>query len=188
MDLFNKASKVAKNVGDNVVSSVKSVGSTIYNSTKEQSELAGLRVQAAVVKKRLSSYYTEIGERYVDYVNKCDTGCAFNVDDIMEKVQSEIDELTDIQVQIAEKEEQIKKNSLEREKKKAQEEYETVKNKLDKALELDIITDMEYEKKLATAQRKLDNFDELRKIKLQYEMDIISKEEYEEKVKALTQF
>ena len=188
MDLFNKASKAAKSVGDNVFNSVKSMGNTIYTSTKEQSELAGLRVQAAVVKKRLSSYYTEIGERYVDYINKCDTECSFNVDDIMEQVQSEIDELTDIQVQIAEREEQIKKSNLEREKKKAEEEFENVKNKLDKALELDIISEKEYKKKMSVAQNKLDNFDELRKVRLQYEMDIITKEEYDEKVKALTEF
>ncbi len=187
MDLFDKATKVAKNVGDNVISSVKSVSNTIYNSTKEQSELAGLRVQAAVVKKRLNSYYTEIGERYVDYVIKGSAESAFNVDDIMEKVQAEIDELTDIQIQIADKEDVIKKSNLEKEKKKAEEEYEAVKAKLDKALSLDIITEKEYERKLAVAQRKLENFDELRKIKLQYEMDIITKEEYDQKVKALTQ-
>lgn len=187
MDLFDKATKVAKNVGDNVINSVKSVGNTIYNSTKEQSELASLRVQVSVVKKRLSSYYTEIGERYVDYVIKESAECAFNVDDIMEKVQSEIDELTDLQLQIAEKEDAIKKNNIEKEKKKAEEEYETVKGKLDKALELEIISEKEYEVKLAAAQRKLENYDELRKIKLQYEMDIITKEEYDEKVKLLTQ-
>ncbi len=187
MDLFDKATKVAKNVGDNVINSVKSVSNTIYSSTKEQSELAGLRVQAAVIKKRLSSYYTEIGERYVDYVTKGSAENAFNVDDVMEKVQSEVDELTDIQIQIAEKEDDIKKSNLEREKKKAEEEFETVKGRLDKALELDIISKLEYERKLASAQRKLENFDELRKVKLQYEMDIITREEYDEKVKELTQ-
>ena len=41
--------------------------------------------------------------------------------------------------------------------------------------------------KLAAAKRKLENYDELRKVKLQYEMDIITKEEYDEKVKVLTQ-
>lgn len=187
MDLFDKATKVAKNVGDNVISSVKSVSSNIYSSTKEQSELAGLRVQGAVIKKRLSSYYTEIGERYVDYVTKGSAENAFNVDDIMEKVQSELDELTDIQILIAEKEDMIKKNNLEKEKKKAEDEYEAVKSRLDKALELDIISQREYENKLAAAQRKLENYDELRKVKLQYEMDIITREEYDEKVKALTQ-
>ena len=186
MDLFDKATKVAKNVGDKCFNSVKSVGSTIYSSTKEQSELASLRVQASVVKKRLSTYYTEIGERYVDYVIKGSSEETFNVEDIMEKVQSEIDELTELQIKISEKEDEIKKNNLEKEKKKAEEEFETVKGKLDKALELDIISEKEYERKLAVAQRKLDNFEELRKVKLQYEMDIITKDEYDEKVKALT--
>lgn len=187
MDLFDKATKVAKNVGDKCINSVKSVGSTIYSSTKEQSELASLRVQVSVIKKRLSTYYTEIGEKYVDYVVNGNAEEAFNVEDIMEKVQAEVDELTEVQLKISEKEDEIKKNNLEKEKKKAEEEFETLKGKLDKALELDIISEKEYERKLAVAQCKLDNFEELRKVKLQYEMDIITKEEYDEKVKVLTQ-
>ena len=90
MDLFDKASKAAKNVSDNVINSVKSVGTTIYSSTKEQSELAGMRVQEAVVEKRLTSAYSEIGKRYVEYVNKCNTESIFNVDDIMEFVPDEV--------------------------------------------------------------------------------------------------
>lgn len=185
MDFFNKASKVAKSVGDNVVSSAKNVGSTIYTSTKEQSELAGLRIQATVVEKQLDAYYAEIGKKYVEYVKQCDMEVAFNVDDIMEQLQPDLDKLTDIKVQIAEKEEQIKQNNLERERKKVQDEFDAVKRKLDKALEMDIITEFEYEEKLATAQKKVDNFEQLHKIELQYEMDIITKEEYDAKVKAL---
>ena len=56
---------------------------------------------------------------------------------------------------------------------------------LDKALEMDIISTEEYEEKLARAQKRLDNFEALKKVELQYQMDIISREEYEEKIRAI---
>lgn len=174
MDLFSKASRVAK-----------SVGTSIYSSTKEQSELAGLRVQAAVVEKQLDAYYMEIGKKYMDYVQKCETDTVFDVKDIMDQMQPDLEKLADIKLQISEKEEEIKKNNQERDKKKAVEEFETVKKKLDKALEMEIITELEYSIKLDAAQKKLDNYDELRKIELQYQMDIITKSEYDEKIKSL---
>lgn len=174
MDLFNKATKVAKSVGD-----------TIYSSTKEQSELAGLNVQAAVVEKKLNSYYAEIGKRYVEYISNCENEEAFNVDDIMENISPELDKLVDIKVSVEQKKEQIRQNNLERDKKKAKEEFDNIKRKLDKAIEMDIISADEYDEKLAAAQRKFENFDLLRKLEQQYKMDIITKEELDEKVKVI---
>lgn len=185
MDLFNKASKAARNVGDNVVNSARNMGNTIYSSTKDQSELAGLNIQASAIERKLDSYYAEIGKRYVEYINKCETDSAFNVDEIMEQIAPDVEKLMEIREQISEKEEHIRQNSLEREKKKAQDEFDAVKKKLDKALEMDIISDLEYDMKIASAQKKLDNFELLHKIKLQYQMGIVTKEEYDGKVKDL---
>ena len=61
------------------------------------------------------------------------------------------------------------------------------KEKLDRALQLDILSEEEYEAKLETATRKLNNHDTLRKIRMQYEMGIISKEEQDEKIRAILQ-
>ena len=43
------------------------------------------------------------------------------------------------------------------------------------------------DEKLAKAMKKLENFDILKKIQMQYEMEIITREEYEEKVKNILQ-
>ena len=58
---------------------------------------------------------------------------------------------------------------------------------MDKARDLDVISEDEYDDKLAQARKKLENFETLKKIQMQYEMDIITKEEYEEKVKNILQ-
>ena len=179
MDLFDKATKVAKNMGD----TAKTVGNSIYSSTKEQSELAGLNIQLSVIHKKLESEYAEIGKRYVDYVRECDADKTFEVEDIIEKIEPELEKLSEIQEKISQIEEQMHKNNEEKEKKKAQDAFQAEKAKLDKAMGMDIITESEYEEKLAQAQKKLDNYDMLRKIELQYQMDIITEEEYIEKKK-----
>lgn len=185
MEIFDKVNKVAKNVGDNVGSIAKNVGNTLSNVTKEQSELASLNVQKNVIEKKLESSYAEIGKRYVEFVENCREGVTFEVDDVMEKMRPELDKLANLKLQIEEKEMEIKQNNIDKAFKKAQDEYDAEKKKLDKAIELDIISAEEYDEKLAVAQKKLDNFELLRKVKMQYDMDIITKEEYNEKVKKI---
>lgn len=172
MDFFDKATNIAKNVG-----------STIYNTTKEQSELAGLNVQLSVIEKKLSEDYAEIGRRYVAYIDSCDTDEVFDVNDIIERMKPSLEKKTDLVSQIAVKEQEIRARNDERNRKKAQAEFDAYKKKLDKALEMDVISEEDYERKIAVAQKKLDNYHVLRRIEIQYEMGIITKEECEEKVK-----
>lgn len=187
MDMFEKATKAAKNVGDSVISSAKNIGTTLYSSTKEQSELASLNIQKSVIDKKLTDSYAEIGKRYVAYMEQCEGETAFEVEDILEQMKPELEKLAEVKEQIVEKEQLIKQGNEERAQKKAQDEFDSEKKKLDKALELEIISGEEYDVKLAFAQRKLDNYELLRKIELQLEMGIISKTEYDEKVKNVLQ-
>lgn len=187
MDMFEKASQVAKNVGENVISSAKNIGNSLYSSTKEQSELAGLNVQKNVIEKKLTDYYTEIGRRYVSYIEKCDGEMTFDVEDLLETMRPELEKLNEVKCQIAEKEAQIKEANEERAQKKALDEFEAEKCKLDQALQMDIITAEEHFEKLQAAQRKLDNYEMLRKIDLQLQMGIITKAEHDEKIKNILQ-
>lgn len=182
MDLFDKAIEKAKKVGNNVASTAMNVGNTIGNVTKEQTELAGLKLQRSTIDKKLEGMYAQIGKKYVSYIEVCDSAETFDVEDIISDMQHELNQIRDLDAQIEALEEQIKKNSMERELKKAEEQFEAEKSRLDKALAMDILTAEEYESKLEAARRKLDNFDQIRKIHLQYEMDIITKEEHDEKI------
>lgn len=187
MDLFNRATKVAKEVGNSVMNTATNVGSTISNVTREQTDLANLKIQKAAVEKKMEGQYAEIGKRYVAYISNSYNEQPFDVEDILDEMAPNLEKISEIDAQITEKEQQIKENNMERDRKKAQDQYETEKKKLDKAKELDVISEEEYSVKLAAAQKKLDNFEILRKIEMQYEMDIITKEEYEEKVKNILQ-
>ncbi len=183
--MFGKAAKTAKEVGDTVIHSAKSIGGSIYNATKEQSELASLNIQKSVIEKKLEESYAAIGKRYVAYIEKCDSNVAFDVSDVLEAMKPDLEKLADVKLQIDTKEALIREGNEERARKKAQEEFEATKQKLDKALALDVLTQLEYDIKLEIAQKRYDNHELLRKIEIQLEMGIITKAEYDEKVKSI---
>lgn len=182
MDMFGKATKAVKEVGENVIDSAKSIGSSIYSASKEQSELAGMKVQKSVIENRLEESYSKIGKRYVEYINASDACEAFDISDILEIMQPDLDKLSEIITTLQEKEVEAKKEEAEKRQRKALAEYEAQKAKLDKALEMEIIDQAEYEAKLSIVQKKYDNYEQLRKIDMQLQMDIITEEEYAEKV------
>ncbi len=176
MDFFDKATKRAKEVGN-----------TIGNVTREQTEVANMKIQRAAIEKKLENRYAEIGKKYVAYIENSYQYDTFDVSDIIEQIKPELEKIAEIDAQLKQREQQIKQNNIEKDRKKAQDQFDGEKKKLDKALEMDIISTEEYEEKLAKAQKRLDNFEALKKVEMQYQMDIISREEYEEKVRVILQ-
>lgn len=185
MNMFEKTTKAVKEAGKTVVDSAKGLGNSIYYTSKEQGELAGMKVQKSVIEKRLLNSYAEIGKKYVEYITRAQGVEAFDVSDIIEAMKPDLDKLEEIKSAAAEKEAAARKEEEERRQKKAWEEFEAKKAKLDKAFEMDILTQEEYDEKLSMAQKKLDNYDMLRKIEMQLQMGIISNDEYREKVENL---
>lgn len=172
MDFFDKTSKVVREIG---------------NVTKEQTELANLKIQKTAVEKKLESQYAEIGKRYVAYIADSFRTTPFDVSDILDAINPDLEKVAEIAEQISQKDQQVRQHAIEKDRKKALDVLENEKRKLDRARDLDVITAEEYVEKLEKAQKKFDNFETLKKIQMQYEMDIITKEEYEEKVRNVLQ-
>lgn len=172
MDFFDKTTKVVKEIG---------------SVTREQTELANLKIQKAAVEKKLESQYAEIGKRYVAYIADSFRTTPFDVSDILDTINPELEKIAEIAEQIAQKDQQVRQHSIEKDRKKALDQFENEKRKLDRARDLDVISAEEYTEKLEKAQKKYDNFEILKKIQMQYEMDIITKSEYEEKVRNILQ-
>ncbi|MFG6367226.1 MAG: hypothetical protein K1W16_02155 [Lachnospiraceae bacterium] len=172
MDFFDKTTKVVREIG---------------NATREQTELANLKIQKAAIEKKLESQYAEIGKRYVAYIADTFRTEPFDVTDILDVINPDLDKIAEIMDQVEQKEQQFRQHSIEKDRKKALEQFESEKRKLDKARDLDIISELEYDEKLAKARKRYDNFEMLKKIQMQFEMDIITREEYEEKVRNILQ-
>ena len=82
-------------------------------------------------------------------------------------------------------EKEIKQKDILREKAVVEEEFLAEKSKLDKALGMELLSQDEYDAKLAIAKKKVDNFVEIRRIKQQAEMGLITEAEKNAKLNAL---
>ena len=109
----------------------------------------------------------------------------FDVSDFLTIIKQDQAKKKELENQLEEVEKRAKQNTLLREKTKAEESFEQEKGVLDKALAMEIISKEEYEQKLNIARKKVENFEEIKKIEQQFEMGIITKEEKDEKINAI---
>ena len=110
-----------------------------------------------------------------------------NASDLLKLMEPKMTKKKEIEQEIINLEKEINNKSMLREKQQAEEEYLSEKGKLDKALAMDVISQDDYEVKLAIAKKKFDNFEEIRRVQQQFDMNLITREEKEAKIKALTE-
>ena len=133
MDFFDKTTKVVKEIG---------------NVTKEQTELANLKIQKAAIEKKLENQYAEIGKRYVAYIADSFRTTPFDVSDILDTINPELEKVAEIAEQISQKDQQVRQHSIEKDRKKALDVFENEKRKLDRASDQYVISDEEYTEKM----------------------------------------
>ncbi len=109
MDFFDRTTKVVREIG---------------NVTKEQTELANLKIQKAAVEKKLESQYAEIGKRYVAYIADSFRTTPFDVSDILEAINPDLEKVSEITEQISQKDQQVRQHSIEKDRKKLEALYE----------------------------------------------------------------
>lgn len=185
MGLFDKVTKTVSNVGSSVAKTAATVGSNAAVSAQEQSELVSLKSQVNVIEQELNSSYIQIGRKYVDYVISSGDMPGIDVSDILKLIDPKMTKKQELEQKIIELEKEIKQKNVLREKQQAEEEFLAEKSKLDKALGMDVITQEDYDIKIAIARKKVDNFEAIRKIEQQAEMGLITKEEKAQKIEAL---
>lgn len=127
----------------------------------------------------------ELAEDKVAEESDEDEEPVFDVSDFLTIIKQDQAKKKELENQLAEVEKRAKQNTLLREKTKAEESFEQEKGVLDKALAMEIISKEEYEQKLNIAKKKVENFEEIKKIEQQFEMGIITKEEKDEKINAI---
>ena len=185
MGLFDKVAKTASNIGGSVAKTAANVGSSASVAVQEQSELMALKAQINVIEQELNSSYIQIGRKFVDYVIESGEMPGIDVSDILKLIDPKIVKKQELEKQIIELEKEIKAKTVLREKQQVEEEFLAEKAKLDKAVAMDIITQDEYDAKLSLARKKMDNFEEIRRIEQQEEMGLITRDEKAQKIEQL---
>ena len=186
MAFFDKVSKAATSIGKSATTSAVTIGSNVGVAAQDQSELTSLKMQLNVVNQELDASYVLIGRKYVEYVLTSDEMPGIDVSDILKLMDPKLVQKNDLEGQIIALEKKIKNNAILREKEAAEAEYIQEKTKLDRALAMEIISQDEYDKKIISARKKVDNFEAIRKVEQQYEMRLITKEERDQKLELLT--
>ena len=148
--------------------------------------MAALKMQVNVIEQELDASYAQIGRKFVDYVIQTGDMPAIDVSDILKLMDPKLTQKAELEKQIIELEKKIKNSTVLREKQAAEEEFLAEKARLDKALAMDILSQEEYDQKLAVARKKVDNFEAIRRVEQQYEMKLITKEERDERIQELT--
>lgn len=143
-------------------------------------------MQVNVIEQELDASYAQIGRKFVDYVIQTGDMPAIDVSDILKLMDPKLTQKAELEKQIIELEKKIKNSTVLREKQAAEEEFLAEKARLDKALAMDILSQEEYDQKLAVARKKVDNFEAIRRVEQQYEMKLITKEERDERIQELT--
>lgn len=187
MGLFDKVTQTATNLGKSVAGSAAKVGSSATVAAQEQSELIQLKSQVNVINQELDAFYVQIGRRFIDYVLETGEMPGIDATDLLKLMDPKMTKKQELEQKIIQLEKEIKSKAILREKQQAEDEYLAEKNKLDKALAMDILSQDEYDVKLAIAKKKVDNFEEIRRVKQQAEMNLITKEERDAKIRALTE-
>ena len=157
MAFFDKVTKVATNLGKSAINTTTTVGSSVGVAAQDQSELAALKMQVNVIEQELNASYIQIGRKYVDYVIATGEMPGIDVSDVLKLIDPKLTQKEDLEQQIIVLEKKIKDNAILREKQAAEAEYLQEKGRLDKALAMEIVSQDEYDIKLAIAKKKLDN-------------------------------
>ena len=105
-----------------------------------------------------------------------------DVSDILSMLEPKMSRKAELESERVEIEKRLKDMALIQEKNRLEEEFRREKEKLDRGLAMDIISKVEYDQKINQYKKRIDNFDEIKKIEQQYEFGIINLQEKEMKI------
>ncbi|KPW04991.1 hypothetical protein [Pseudoalteromonas sp. P1-8] len=183
MGLFDKIKTQANTIGTNISESTSKLTSDISTASKEKSKLSAINSEITSLNGQLNIAYQDIGKKYVSNLldNKGENVEAV-LQDTLDKIEPILEKKIELEKEAVEIEKKLKDQIILQEKAIFQREFDEEKEKLEKAVKLDVLTEKEMQEKLAKAQLKLDNFENIRKAKKQYDMKLISKDELNEKL------
>ncbi len=186
MGIFDRALNALGNAGNNMSMGAANTGAKMGTTAQDSSEIVALKMQIGTLNQELDATYSVIGRRYVQYVIEKGEMPGIDVSDMLKMMEPKLERLKELERKLIEAEKRVKDIDILRAKERAEHEFYNEKNVLDRALAMDVLTQEEYNKRLAVARKKLDNFEEIRRVRSQLEMGLISREEFNARMGYLT--
>jgi len=176
MGIFDKVRDVA----------ASAVGSTIY-STKENAKLVGIRSELSSLNDDLKASYEMIGRRFVDFIVEGSPAVVqsmpdIGVVDVLRHMEPKLEKKRTLEVELARVEKELGDAAVLQDKQTLEREFLKEKDKLDKAKKMGVVSDEEYNAMLAVARRKVDCFEDIRRLEKQRELGIITADVFAQKM------
>lgn len=179
MGIFDKVKDVA----------TSAVGSTIH-STKENAKLVGVRAELTSLNDDLRASYEMIGRRFVEFLMEESADVVatmpdIGVSDVLRHMEPKLEKKKKLEEELARIERELGDASILQSKQLLEKEFLKEKEKLDKAKKMGVVSDEEYASMLAVARRKVDCFEDVRRLEKQRDMGILSAEVFAMKMREL---
>lgn len=171
-----------KSMTESVAKAATEMANSVSTTSREQSNINNIDKEIGVLNSEIDTAYMQIGRRFVEYVAESKEMPAIEVSDILRMLEPKMSRKAELEAERIEIQKRLKDMALIQEKNRLEEEFIAEKVKLDRGLAMDIINKVEYDQKINQYRKRIDNFDEIKKIEQQYEFGIISLQEREMKI------
>lgn len=185
LSFFSNLVDNGKNLGTQIGSAVNTMTQQMKTDAKFSSEKSSLQAEIDTVQAEINKSYQLIGQKYVEHLIHTQAEPIPEVTDTLRLLDPKLEHLAELNQKMIEIEKKEKDQHIIAEKMKFEQEYQAQKEKLDKALKMGVITQDEYMAKIKYYINRLDNFEEIKRIKAQYDMGIIGAAERDAKLRQL---
>ena len=185
MGFFKGLLQTGKSLGRNIGGAFGDAANKTGTSAKIALQISALEMEQGKLEREYDELCMIVGKKYIEYLMVMDKEPDVDIDAEIRRILPNVKRREEIDDEIAELKASEMQRQFTEEFNAAQQEYFTQKRKLDQALRGGIITQAEYNEKISVYKSRVENFEEIRRIRAQYDMDIISKDEMRRKLRAL---
>ena len=157
-----------------------------FTKSQREAEIGTLKQELQSIENDLDAAYGQIGRRFMEKADREEDYFGVDIRDILRVMEPKLEKKKEIERQLASIEKEMREIHFLREKEEAALIYQDEKARLDKALAMDVLNKEEYEEMLRIAQKKADNFEEIRRVKQQFDLSLITAEERDARIEALS--
>ena len=158
------------------------IANGIATTAREQENISNIEKEISVLNSEIDAAYTQIGRKFVQYATETKQMPGIDVTDILNMLDPKMSRKAELEAELLEIQKRLKDMALIQEKNKVEYEFLKEKEKLDRALAMDVINKDEYDGKVNQYRKRIDCFDDIKKIEQQYELGIIDFNEKEMKI------
>lgn len=185
MGLFDRVVTSASGIGSSLAKGVGQIAGKATVEAKEAAKITAVKADIAAVEAEIDVSYAAIGKMYVQSALDGKEVSDIGAGPTLKLIEPKLERKIELEKELLELEKALADSQILQERQLVQAELDEQKAKLDKAKAMGVISEADYNAKLAEAGKKLEHFEEIRNLKKQKELGLLTADELDAKIKAL---